>query len=122
MSDSPIEVVHDYFKAMQAGASASERLFALFADDAVYVEPFSGQRLTHEGRSAIEAYLAASWDNAPPEMTLDVDRVDVDGEVVVSEWTCRSPAFPAPVRGRDRCVVREGRIQRLEVDLLESAG
>ncbi|MCA9653964.1 MAG: hypothetical protein H6712_03790 [Myxococcales bacterium] len=44
------------------------------------------------------------------------DEIDgVDGEVVRSEWTCTSPAFPGPVKGIDLCTVRDGRIQRLEV-------
>ncbi|MEN0061233.1 MAG: nuclear transport factor 2 family protein [Myxococcota bacterium] len=114
----PIDVVQAYFHAMQGGPANRAELFALFADDAVYVEPFSGQTLTHEGRAAIEAYLAASWEQAPPDLELQVDRIDVDGDVVVSEWTCRSPALPVPYRGRDTCTVREGRIQRLEVEPL----
>lgn len=114
----PVEVVDAYFKAMAAGAEAADELFALFASDAVYVEPFSGETRTHTGRPAIEAYLQASWSSAPEDMTLEVDRIDVDGNVVVSEWTCRSPAFPAPVRGRDRCVVEGGHIAQLEVEFL----
>ena len=110
-----MEVVQQYFKAMQAGPSKAETLFGLFAEDAVYVEPFSGKVLTHRGRSAIETYLRSSWDSGPPDLKLEVNRVDVDGEVVRSEWTCESPAFDQPVRGVDRCTVRAGLIQRLEV-------
>ncbi len=106
---------------MQAGAQQADALFALFADDAIYVEPFSGmatgERHTHEGREAIEACLGKSWENSPPELRLEVNRVDVDGAVVRSEWTCTSPAFEAPVRGLDVCTVRDGRIARLEVSL-----
>ena len=112
---SAIEIVQRYFKAMQGGAAEAPRLFALFADDAVYIEPFTGESRTHEGRPAIEACFIASWDNAPPDLEIEVHRVDVDGEVVRSEWTCTSPAFPAPVKGVDECTVREGRIVRLEV-------
>ena len=111
----PLDVVQRYFKAMQAGPDGAEALFALFADDATYIEPFSGQPLTHVGRPAIEAYLRASWEDGPPDLELTLDRVDVDGERVRSEWTCTSPAFPQPVKGVDLCTVRGGRIQRLEV-------
>ncbi len=114
----PIDIVHRYFRAMAAGREAADELFALFDDDAVYIEPFSGAAKTHQGRSAIETYLSASWDNAPPDLQLAVDRVDVDGEVVVSDWTCTSPAFPGPIRGQDRCWIVGGRIQRLEVALV----
>ena len=112
---SPVEVVNAYFRAMAAGADAAEELFALFAEDAVYVEPFSGQSLTHEGKPAIEAYLRGSWEQSPPDLTLTVNRVDVDGERVRSEWTCESPAFETPVKGIDDCTVVDGKIQRLEV-------
>ncbi len=117
-ADSPVDVVEAYFRAMQQGSSASAELFALFADDALYIEPFSGAVLTHRGRAAIEAYLTASWSQAPRDLTLRVDRVDVDGEWVVSEWTCESPSLPSAIRRRDRCRVRDGRIHRLEVELL----
>ncbi len=106
---------------MQGGEAAGDQLLALFAADAVYVEPFSGTERTHEGRAAIEACFRAGWAQTPPELTLEVNRVDVDGAVVRSEWTCRSPAFPAPVRGVDVCTVQDGRIARLEVRFLEAA-
>ena len=102
---------------MQAGERDGAALFALFADEAVYIEPFSGagQLETHRGREAIEACLRAGWKNAPPDMTLEVNRIDVDGNVVRTEWTCASPVFEAPMRGVDVCTVVDGRIQRLEV-------
>ncbi len=113
----PHEVVERYFQAMQAGRKAADALFALFADDAVYIEPFSGSQATHRGRAAIEACLRAGWDNAPPDLKLDVRRIDVDGDVVRSQWTCSSPVFEAPIQGTDVCTVKDGRIQRLEVQL-----
>lgn len=111
----PTEVVHEYFRAMQTGRAAADALFALFHDDAVYVEPFTGQPRTHEGRTAIEACLRDGWEREPPDLVLEVNRIDVDGDVVRSEWTCTSPVFEAPVRGVDVCTVRDGRIERLEV-------
>jgi len=111
----PVEVVDRYFEAMKVGRDAADAMFALFADDAVYVEPFSGATRTHEGRAAIEACLRAGWENPPPDMTLTVDRVDVDGPIVRSEWTCASPVFPGPMKGLDVCTVEGGRITRLEV-------
>ena len=110
-----LEVVQEYFKAMQAGSAAAQTLFSLFADDAVYVEPFSGTERTHRGRAQIEACFAGSWKETPPDLGLSVNRVDVDGDVVRSEWTCTSPAFETPVRGVDLCTVNAGRITRLEV-------
>jgi ketosteroid isomerase-like protein len=112
---SPIEVVQSYFDAMKAGAAEVETLVALFADDAVYIEPFGGEPRTHSGRAAIEATLRAGMASPPPNMTLEVDRIDVDGDTVTSAWTCMSPAFPQPMRGVDVCTVHEGRIRRLEV-------
>ena len=111
----PTDVVHEYFRAMQSGREAADALFALFDDDAVYVEPFTGAPRTHAGRAAIEACLRDGWDREPPDLALEVNRIDVDGEVVRSEWTCTSPVFEAPIRGVDVCTVRDGRITRLEV-------
>ena len=112
---SPVEVVTAYFEAMKAGASRVDDLLALFAEDAVYIEPFSGESRTHEGLPAISDTIRTSLKNPPPDMTLEVNRVDVDGDVVESDWTCSSPVFPGPMRGKDRCTVKDGRIQRLEV-------
>lgn len=114
----PREVVDQYFRCMQDGAAAADALFALFADDAVYTEPFSGSVRTHRGRAAIEACLRGSWQATPPDLVLTVDRVDVDGDTVTSLWTCTSPVFPGPMRGRDVCVVRDGRIASLDVSFL----
>lgn len=106
---------------MQSGPAEEAALFALFADDAVYVEPFTGvavgERHTHVGRAAIESCIRANNENAPPALELRVNRIDVDGEVVRSEWTCTSPAFDEPVHGVDVCTVRDGKIARLEVAL-----
>lgn len=35
-------VINRFFAAMQSGATSEAEMMALFADDAVYVEPFSG--------------------------------------------------------------------------------
>ena len=118
MNASPRDIVDTYFRCMQTGAEAGDELIALFADDAVYVEPFSGQPRTHAGAEAIGRTLRSSFDQSPPDLTLTVDRVDVDGDVVTTTWTCTSPAFPAPMRGRDVCTVQSGRIARLEVSFI----
>ena len=39
----PETIAARYARAMQAGQAAEEELIALFAPDAVYVEPFSGE-------------------------------------------------------------------------------
>ena len=114
---SAIEVVNTYFEAMRAGPDGAKRLFPLFAKDAIYVEPFAGETRTHRGRPAIEACFNISWKSAPPEMKIKINRIDVDGETVRSDWTCSSPAFPAPVKGTDICVVRGGLIHQLTVEI-----
>lgn len=120
MSKRTRALIDAYFEAMRGGRDAEAELLALFTDDAVYVEPFSGESRTHEGKDQIRACLRASWDNTPPDLTLRVNRVDVDGERVSADWTCESPAFDAPVRGRDEYVLRDGRIARLEVRFVSS--
>lgn len=111
----PVDVVHRYFEAMQAGEEQADVLFELFAEDAIYVEPFTGAPRTHTGRAAIEQCMRDSWKDAPPDLELVVNRVHVDGQIVRSEWTCNSPVFETPVKGVDVCEVNDGLICRLEV-------
>lgn len=118
MPAEPRAVVDRYFKAMQSGRERQEDLLALFAEDAVYIEPFAGPTRTHVGLAAIRRCIEASWSYAPPDLRLTVDRIDVDGTTVRAWWTCSAPAFAAPVRGEDRYQIREGKIVHLEVRLL----
>ena len=54
------ETVERYFRAMQRGPEGEDELVALFADDAVYLEPFSDA--AHTGREAIrDAALFVDW-------------------------------------------------------------
>jgi ketosteroid isomerase-like protein len=110
-------VIGRYHQAMEAGSVAE--MDVLFADDAVYVEPFSsmGAATTHEGRSAIVAWLGASFQTGNAGVTITLDRLDVDGDAMVAEWTCVGPMLPGPMRGHDRYQVRDGRIVRLETFL-----
>ena len=114
MPSTPDTVQH-FFVAMQTGASAEEAMMALFADDAVYVEPFSGTPVTHEGKDAIRATMRRGWQYPMRDMTITVDRVEVSGETVTAAWTCRSPDLPGGAgRGTNRFTLRAGKIVRLE--------
>lgn len=113
-------VVAGYYAAMRVGGEAEEQMMALFTDDAVYDEPFSGQEEPAVGREAIRSRLRAGWASPLPEMELDVLTMAVDGAAAHCTWECRSPVFPAPVRGEDRYEFRDGLISRLEVKLVES--
>jgi ketosteroid isomerase-like protein len=111
------ETLERYFRAMQRGPEGEDELVALFAEDAVYVEPFSGGE--HVGREAIRAWLRGSWADRPPAITITVERLQVVEQVVEASWVCESAAFARPARGRDRFTIRDGRIARLETELLE---
>jgi ketosteroid isomerase-like protein len=107
-----------FFRAMQAGAAAEADMEALFAFDAVYVEPFSGAPRTHTGRAAIMAAMREGWTDPLPDMTISMDRVDVAGDEIVVAWTCRSPALPGGAgRGVNRFTLRDGKIRRLETSV-----
>jgi ketosteroid isomerase-like protein len=108
-------IVENLFKAMQKGPSGEADMMSLFADDAVFIEPFSGTPQTHTGKPAIRASFKGMWENPPPDMRLALDRVDVDGDKVRAEWTCTSPAFPQPMKGLDLFTIRGGKISRLEI-------
>lgn len=112
----PKQVVTAYFAAMRRGSDAATDLFALFADDATYVEPFS-QQGPAVGLDAIAERFRAAWQNPLPDLELDVLAVQVDGEIATSRWECRSPGLPGPVRGEDHYEIRNGRISRLEVTI-----
>jgi SnoaL-like domain len=101
------ETVQKYFNAMQRGTEGEDHLVDLFAVDAVYDEPFGGETLT--GREAIRGWLRASRVQAPPDLTITVERIDITGEVVEAIWMCESPIFLSPTRGRDRFTIRDGR-------------
>jgi ketosteroid isomerase-like protein len=111
-------VIERYFRAMRTGAAGGEEMMNLFAEDAVYVDPFGDTPQTHTGKGAIRRAYLKSRQDAPPDMTLTLDRVDFEGERIRTEWTCCSPAFPHPMRGQDLWTIRGGRIIRLETILL----
>jgi len=93
------KVIEDSFKAMQAGPAGEEAMMALFADAAVFVEPYTGSRRTHSGKDAIRATFKEMWGRPGPPVTIRMDRLDADGVDLRAEWTCSSPAFPKPMKG-----------------------
>ncbi|MGE0686960.1 MAG: nuclear transport factor 2 family protein [Dehalococcoidia bacterium] len=108
-------LVESYFRAMQAGLSGENELIELFADDAVYIEPFTPPAGgTHEGKTAIADWIRGPGRQRPDDLKVTVNRIDVDAGKVRSEWTCTSATFPAPVTGTDVYEVRNGKIARLE--------
>lgn len=115
MSDTP-HTVADFFRAMQAGSAAAHDMERLFAEDAVYVEPFSGAPMTHAGKAAIMAAMQKGWETPLPDMTISLDRVDAEGDGRFSvAWTCRSPGLPGGAgRGINLFTLKDGKITRLE--------
>lgn len=113
-------VIDRYFAAMRRGAAAEDELLALFTDDAVYDEPFSGQEPA-EGIDAIRHRLRNGWETPLPDLELDVIEVEVGASSARSRWECRSPGLPGPVQGEDRYEFRAGRLSRLEVRFLPDA-
>ena len=110
------QAVERLFKAMQAGPAGEDAMVGLFTEDAVLIEPFSGRPQTHRGRAAIRQSFRDQWNSPPPDLTLVLDRVDLDGVLVRAEWTCTSPVFPSPMRGYDLFTLNEaGLITRLEI-------
>lgn len=112
------QLVERYFKAMQAGAEALEEMVSLFAEDGEYIEPFSagGQPNAHRGSAAIRAFFQESFQGPlGHDVQLTLDRLDVDGNKLRSEWTCSMPIFPRPMHGFDLYTLEGGKIKRLEV-------
>lgn len=113
------EIVERMFKAMQTGLAAEDDMMALFADDAVFTEPFSGAPRTHHGKDAIRTCFREMWNEPGPDVTLTVGRIDMDGDTVHAEWTCTSPIFATPMRGHDRFCIADGLIRNLEVTVTD---
>jgi hypothetical protein len=111
------ETLEGYFRAMQRGPEGEDELIALFAEDAVYIEPFCGQQ--HAGRDAIRSYLRQSWRDPPPGIRLTVERLEISEQVIEASWPCESGAFSRPARGRDRVTIRYWQIIRLESRLTD---
>lgn len=111
-------VIDRYFAAMRRGQAAEVDMVALFDDDAVYIEPFTSAEPA-VGIEAIRERLRRGWESPLPDMELDVLTIEVDGPDARATWECRSPALPSPMRGEDRYRIRDGRIVRLEVRMLE---
>lgn len=113
------DVIDQYFAAMRRGSTAEEELLSLFADDAVYIEPFTSDGPAI-GLEAVRERFRQGWETPLPDLELDVMHIDIDGSSAVSRWECRSPGLPGPVRGEDRYEMRDGRIVRLEVRILDT--
>jgi GrpB-like predicted nucleotidyltransferase (UPF0157 family)/ketosteroid isomerase-like protein len=99
-------MIERFFAAL--AGRADDELLGLFAEDAVWVEPFG--RRTLRGREAIRAWLR----ELPPGLRLTVEQVDAAGEQVDVRWTGDAPVYRRPARGRDRFTLRDGRIARLD--------
>ena len=113
-------LVDNLFKAMQMGPEGEELMMSLFAADAVLIEPFSGEPRTHEGFDAVREAFRETWkEPPPPDLKLVLDRADRDGDRVRADWTCTSPVFPAPMKGYDLFTIRDGKIARLEIVMVE---
>jgi ketosteroid isomerase-like protein len=110
-------VIERYYRAMEAGSR--EQMDGLFTADAVYSEPFSngGVETVHRGRAGIVGWLAASFEGGNKGVTITLDRIDIDGDDIVAEWTCVGPMLPGPMKGHDRYQLQDGRIARLDTRL-----
>ena len=121
MSDDRETVVKNYFEAMRKKRDGIESLIDLFDEHATYVEPFSGrgQPTSRSGKAEIAGFLRAMPENAPPDMEVNVDRIDREGENVRAEWTCTSSTFAQPMRGVDVFEIKNAKIVRLETAMTQ---
>jgi len=112
-------VIEEYLAAMQSGPGGLDRLVELFDDDAIYIEAFGGQPQVHTGKAEIRAFFDVALRQHLNGARLKLDRLDVDGDRLRSEWTCTLPMFKAPMRGFDLVTLRDGRIARLETNVTD---
>ncbi|MCV0424899.1 MAG: nuclear transport factor 2 family protein [Roseibium sp.] len=93
MNKMPLEITN-FFLAMQAGPSGLQILGELFAPDAEYSEPFSGQTTPHRGRDAILSAFASSRAEAFDDAVISLSSVEISGETITVKWSCYSQAIP----------------------------
>lgn len=117
MNQMPLQITN-FFLAMQAGPSGLDRLRDIFAPDAAYSEPFSGQSTPHKGRDAIIAAFDGSRTDAFNDAVIQLGAVEVNGEVITVTWTCISQAIPGGQgSGTNVFVMRDGLIASLKTTL-----
>lgn len=118
------EVIENSSRAMQLGPLGEATILSLFTDDAVWVEPYTGRRRTHEGKEAIRAALRQMWlQPSPPGFAISTDRIHAEGTDVRVDWTCRSEAIPLLMRGYSLYTISaDNRIARLELFITEAPG
>ena len=114
----PKELVELYIHSMEC--QDKDALLSLFADGAVYVEPFAGSPQTHQGKAEIREWMDAQPEFRPDDLKITLDRLDVQQDSATADWTCTASVFPAPMRGRDFYTIRDGKISRLETTMMPS--
>ncbi len=72
-------LIERYVALMQVGAGGLDELLGLFTDDAVYVEPFSGQPTAHSGRAEIRAFFQHAFDT-------DLRGADLSGALFLTRF------------------------------------
>jgi ketosteroid isomerase-like protein len=110
-------LIERYFRAMQTGAAAGDDIIDLFADDAVYIESFGGAPAAHVSKDEIRRAFIEAQAYAPADMTVTLNRLDLEGDCIRSTWTCASPSLPHPMQGQDLWTIGAGKILRLETTL-----
>jgi hypothetical protein len=117
------QVVQNMCQAMQAGESGFDTLVGLFTDDAVFIEPFTGQPQSHTGIEAIRARaLEMVQQPRPPDFELKIDQVTMENGELTSYWTCTSAMMPVPMKGRDELKIRDGKISYLKINIIAMPG
>ncbi|MEP1934118.1 MAG: nuclear transport factor 2 family protein [Roseibium sp.] len=117
MNDMPIEIAN-FFLAMQAGPSGAELLGSLFAPDAEYSEPFSGQSQPHRGRDSILAAFSASRTDDFDDAVIKLGAIEISGQSISVKWTCISKAIPGGSgSGTNVFCLEDGKITSLTTTL-----
>jgi hypothetical protein len=103
---------------MQAGPPGLDLLKSMFAQDAEYTEPFSGQTEPHQGPDAIIAAFANSRSSSFDDAVINLGAVEVSGETITVHWTCISQAIPGGQgSGTNVFHLRSGKIASLVTTL-----
>ncbi len=117
MNHMPLNITN-FFLAMQAGPSGLELLRELFAEDAEYTEPFSGQTAPHKGRAAIIKAFNDSRSDAFDDAVITLSNVTLKENTITVGWTCISQAIPGGQgSGTNVFELADGKIASLKTTL-----
>lgn len=116
------EIVRRYVVHFSLGEA--DRLAALFAQTGSLLEPFTetetGDPYRHDGREAVRAWFAQTFEGTPWRALRIVSIAPGDRpHTQIVEWEYMDPRLAQPLRGRTRFTIAAGEVFEAQLELLD---